>query len=98
MSEAESKYSTDHTSVKVHHGPGGQSNFSLGWDNPEPQVRVSRLENIRREDSLKREVDLKRREEEEEERKRLEALGRLPVQTSVKVKNPPGGQSTISFG
>lgn len=23
---------TNKTSVKVHHAPGGQSNFSLGWD------------------------------------------------------------------
>lgn len=25
---------TNKTSVKVHHGPGGQSNWSLGWSDP----------------------------------------------------------------
>lgn len=25
---------TNKTSVKVHHGPGGQSNWSLGWGDP----------------------------------------------------------------
>lgn len=29
MQEEEKKDTT--TSVKVHHAPGGQSNFSLGW-------------------------------------------------------------------
>lgn len=29
---------TSKTSVKVHHGPGGQSNWSLGWgENNQPQ-------------------------------------------------------------
>lgn len=27
------------TSVKVHHAPGGKSNFSLGWDEPEKQPK-----------------------------------------------------------
>ena len=27
-----SKHATGTTSVKVHHGPGGKSNFSLAWD------------------------------------------------------------------
>ena len=28
---------TDHRSVKVHHAPGGASNFSLSWgDQPQP--------------------------------------------------------------
>ena len=31
-----SKHSQGTTSVKVHHAPGGKSNFSLGWDVPEP--------------------------------------------------------------
>ena len=28
---------TNKTSVKVHHGPGGQSNWSLGWSDPNSQ-------------------------------------------------------------
>ena len=31
-----SKHSAGTTSVKVHHAPGGKSNFSLGWDTPVP--------------------------------------------------------------
>lgn len=30
-----SKHTGGTTSVKVHHAPGGQSSFSLGWDVPE---------------------------------------------------------------
>jgi hypothetical protein len=35
---------SDKTSVKVHHAPGGQSNFSLGWGNdvaPQQPKRIS---------------------------------------------------------
>jgi hypothetical protein len=31
-----SKHSNGTTSVKVHHGPGGKSNFSLAWDTTVP--------------------------------------------------------------
>jgi hypothetical protein len=31
-----SKHSAGTTSVKVHHAPGGRSNFSLGWDTTTP--------------------------------------------------------------
>ena len=32
-----SKHTDGTTSVKVHHAPGGKSNFSLGWDEePKP--------------------------------------------------------------
>lgn len=29
-----SKHTSGTTSVKVHHAPGGKSNFSIGWDAP----------------------------------------------------------------
>jgi len=31
-----SKHVNGTTSVKVHHGPGGKSNFSLAWDTTTP--------------------------------------------------------------
>ena len=31
-----SKHANGTTSVKVHHGPGGKSNFSLAWDTTAP--------------------------------------------------------------
>ena len=30
-----SKHTQGTTSVKVHHAPGGKSNFSLGWEEPQ---------------------------------------------------------------
>jgi len=33
-----SKHTQGTTSVKVHHAPGGKSNFSLGWDEPPKQA------------------------------------------------------------
>ena len=99
MSETEHKYGTDHTSVKVHHAPGGNSTFSLGWEEPQPARRA--------EPAISEEEKRRQEEEEEEERKRKEqeAARRAQeeskqnaVQTSVKVRNPPGGQSSITFG
>ena len=36
-----SKHSDGTTSVKVHHAPGGKSNFSLGWDGPKEVPKKS---------------------------------------------------------
>jgi hypothetical protein len=37
-----SKHSAGTTSVKVHHAPGGKSNFSLGWDNPPAKTTTTK--------------------------------------------------------
>lgn len=42
---------TTKTSVKVHHGPGGQSNWSLGWNEPtnipnEQKTQNSKIQTI----------------------------------------------------
>lgn len=34
---------TQKTSVKVHHQPGGQSNWSLGWQDDEKPKQTSRF-------------------------------------------------------
>jgi len=39
-----SKHSAGTTSVKVHHAPGGKSNFSLGWDDT-PQTNNKPVNN-----------------------------------------------------
>lgn len=36
-----SKHSQGTTSVKVHHAPGGKSNFSIGWDVPAPSTKTN---------------------------------------------------------
>lgn len=34
---------TQKTSVKVHHGPGGQSNWSLGWGEEDKPKQTSKF-------------------------------------------------------
>lgn len=76
------------TSVKVHHAPGGKSNFSLAWDTeptkptkqvkptqPQPQTQPLAPQN----------------------QQQQPAAGNT-TKTSVKVHNPPGGRSNIIFG
>lgn len=78
-----SKHSQGTTSVKVHHAPGGKSNFSLGWDTPAPTSTkpTPATNNITKplapNNSNPQPTDTK---------------------TSVKVHNPPGGRSNIIFG
>ena len=85
-----SKHNSGTTSVKVHHAPGGKSNFSLAWDdapqnnnkpsNKPPQQQVALKPN----QALNVPVVAKEQP----------AAGK----TSVKVHNPPGGKSSITFG
>ena len=79
-----SKHSQGTTSVKVHHAPGGKSNFSLGWDTPAPtntKPTPTPTNNFTKplapSNSNPQPTDAK---------------------TSVKVHNPPGGRSNIIFG
>lgn len=37
-----SKHAVGTTSVKVHHGPGGKSNFSLAWDTTTAPTKTSK--------------------------------------------------------
>ncbi len=84
-----SKHTQGTTSVKVHHAPGGKSNFSLGWDvpttnnktNSNPPPTNNPTNNITKplapSNNNSQPTDAK---------------------TSVKVHNPPGGRSNIIFG
>lgn len=91
-----SKHSQGTTSVKVHHAPGGKSNFSLGWDEP-PKNNAPKPEtqkNAPQEIPLKPNQAPVKQETKEAPKQEQPAAGK----TSVKVHNPPGGKSNIIFG
>lgn len=101
MTDDRSKYGTDHTSVRVHHAPGGQSSFSLGWGQEE--AKKPALTPEQEEERKKREEDEKKKKEEEELAKKANAD--LPAAGSYRSNptgryggNPPGGKSSITFG
>ncbi len=93
-----SKHSQGTTSVKVHHAPGGKSNFSLGWEeqpqkNNAPKVEVQK--NAAQEIPLKpNQQPVKQEQPKQEQKQEQPAAGK----TSVKVHAPPGGKSNIIFG
>lgn len=78
-----SKHNQGTTSVKVHHAPGGRSNFSLAWDDgpTKPTNTAPRSNNPV--------VPLKETNQ---------PTHTTDAKTSVKVHNPPGGRSNIIFG
>ena len=77
-----SKHGDGTTSVKVHHAPGGKSNFSLSWD-AEPQQPVKKQQPV---------VNQPVQSHTAQNGKALN------VATSVKVHAPPGGKSNFTFG
>ncbi len=90
-----SKHGQGTTSVKVHNAPGGKSNFSLAWDEPvkpanqnvgkkAPQQEIALKPNQVVVNNVKPQVQVQQQP----------AAGK----TSVKVHNPPGGKSSITFG
>lgn len=91
-----SKHNQGTTSVKVHHAPGGKSNFSLAWGDSEPT-------------NQKPKTNFQKKEQAEITGKPNQApvVNNVPPakveqqaagKTSVKVHNPPGGKSSITFG
>lgn len=99
MSENQHHYGTDFTSVKIHHAPGGTSSISLGWSEepaaPRPGKRPiappARPEPATRDVREVREVREVSRPVAEESKKSGD------VHTSVRVRAPPGGKSSITF-
>lgn len=74
------------TSVKVHHAPGGKSNFSLAWDaEPQQIVGKSKPSNPPPQQNIHQVND-------------IQAQKSTNVQTSVKVHAPPGGKSNFTLG
>lgn len=99
MTDDRSKYGTDHTSVKVRHAPGGQSNFSLGWGEEEKKTPTEE-EAARKK---KREEEEAKKKEEEEKAKRdvaerPAAGASRPGPGGRYGGQPPGGKSSIQFG
>lgn len=94
MSDNQFHYGTDFTSVRVHAAPGGNSSISLGWSEPEPpRVQRSRQPEDEEEEERKRKLEEQQKKQKiEEERKQIEAANQS------RVRHPPGGASSISFG
>jgi len=74
------------TSVKVHHAPGGKSNFSLAWDAEPNQPKGKNQQPLQvKPNQVQQPV--------------VQQSGKSNnVQTSVKVHNPPGGKSSFTLG
>lgn len=116
---------SDKTSVKVHHAPGGQSNFSLGWGNDAPaqQPKGTRRSEVGKyhnqssivfgeepqkpaqqkpvEQAPKPTEQAPKPAQESKPTQAVQPTNEAPQQaakTSVKVHNPPGGKSSITFG
>lgn len=79
-----SKHTDGTTSVKVHHAPGGKSNFSLAWDTGDDKKPVTQKPQQKPVEPLN----------PQNQPQQPPAAGK----TSVKVHNPPGGKSNIIFG
>lgn len=89
-----SKHTQGTTSVKVHHAPGGKSNFSLGWDTPEVSSQPTKkpLQNQNQPNQYTQPTNLKGNN--------IMNNNDMPVagKTSIKVHNPPGGRSNFVLG
>ena len=92
-----SKHNQGTTSVKVHHAPGGKSNFSLAWGDSEPVNQKPKTQFQKKEQT---EVTGKPNQTPVVNnvvppvKVEQQAAGK----SSVKVHNPPGGKSSITFG
>lgn len=89
-----SKHTQGTTSVKVHHAPGGKSNFSLAWDTPEPAPKKNQPQQMPQQPQQPQQPVQKNTVQPQNPPKELPAAGK----TSVKVHNPPGGKSNFTLG
>ena len=87
-----SKHGQGTTSVKVHNAPGGKSNFSLAWDEP---VKPTNQQGKK---APQQEIALKPNQVVVNNVKPVQQQQPPAGKTSVKVANPPGGKSSITFG
>lgn len=83
-----SKHGDGTTSVKVHHAPGGKSNFSLAWDNGPQEQPVKKTQPVVNQPPV----------QSHQVQTNNQGGKALNVQTSVKVHNPPGGKSNFTLG
>lgn len=111
MSEQQHHYGTGFTSVKVHQNPGGDSTFSLSWDdgsNSQPKEPPRKIPSETDEEQKRKEEEQKQRDEEEGKRKqeqeklreeeRKQRIAEEEKAPQAKAKVPPGGYSSITFG
>ncbi|CAD8060320.1 unnamed protein product [Paramecium sonneborni] len=88
-------YSLSKPSTKTSQAPGGNSSISFGQYEPVPQLQKRTVR-----DSNASHFTLGRDDQQWQEQGFINILQYYYIgsQTSVKVKNPPGGKSTIQFG
>lgn len=96
-----SKHSDGTTSVKVHHAPGGKSNFSLAWDEPKVAPKST---NVQPQGQQQKPATNQPQQTTssnkatagyaQNQKGQQEPAGK----TSVKVHNPPGGKSSFTLG
>lgn len=92
-----SKHSQGTTSVKVHHAPGGQSNFSLGWSEPQKPNNNVQAQQPKKEQEITSKPNQAVYNQPNQPKVNT-AEQPAAGKTSVKVHNPPGGKSSITFG
>jgi len=88
-----SKHSSGTTSVKVHNAPGGKSSFSLAWDEPEKPKPAQKP--TQQAPPPQQQYQKPAGTPGFQQPAPTQAAGE---KTSVKVHNPPGGKSSITFG
>ena len=91
-----SKHSDGTTSVKVHNAPGGKSNFSLAWDQPENPKPAQKATQPPPPQQVAPNVAAGQKAGGVPQTQQTQQS--TDAKTSVKVHNPPGGKSSISFG
>ena len=98
-----SKHTDGTTSVKVHHAPGGKSNFSLGWDEPKPATKSTPVQPPAQQKqqqpqptvaSTNSTAGYSQKGQQQQQQQQQQPAGK----TSVKVHNPPGGKSNFTLG
>jgi hypothetical protein len=94
-----SKHTDGTTSVKVHHAPGGKSNFSLGWDEAPKAPKSTPVQPPAQQqqpasNQPKQAVSSNNATAGYSDKSKQEPAGK----TSVKVHNPPGGKSNFTLG
>lgn len=95
---------TNKTSVKVHHGPGGQSNWSLGWgeeEKPKPGTTfVISVKKYHNQSSVTLGGENEALDEEERKRKELEKKKKEEeLNQKLPTYDPKnGGRSNLHFG
>lgn len=94
-----SKHTDGTTSVKVHHAPGGKSNFSLGWsEEPKPAPKKENPQAPPSQPQQQATSQPQAASTAGYSQKGQQQQTNEDNKTSVKVHNPPGGKSNFTLG